>query len=37
SYYQGIAHFLAECKEIKGPLQTPPVSQNNVWPRIEEV
>ncbi|XP_062545404.1 protein ABHD13 [Armigeres subalbatus] len=35
-YYQGIAHFLAECREIKGPLQTPPVSQN-VWPQVEEV
>uniref|UniRef100_A0A182Q4R6 Serine aminopeptidase S33 domain-containing protein n=1 Tax=Anopheles farauti TaxID=69004 RepID=A0A182Q4R6_9DIPT len=35
-YYQGVAQFLKECRETKGPLQTPPVS-HNVWPNIEEV
>jgi hypothetical protein len=35
-YYQGIAKFLAEIKELKGPLQKPPVSINK-WPKIEEV
>lgn len=35
-YYQGIAQFLAECKELKGPQQTPP-ARLNLWPIIEEV
>lgn len=35
-YYQGISQFLAECKELKGPQQTPP-TRVNLWPIIEEV
>lgn len=35
-YYQGIAQFLAECKETRGPLLTAPVRQNK-WPDIEDV
>ncbi len=36
SYYQGLAQFLIECKETRGPLQTPPVLRSK-WPQIEEV
>lgn len=35
-YYQGIAQFLQECRELKGPQQTPP-ARLNLWPIIEEV
>lgn len=35
-YYQGIAQFLTECKELKGPQQTQHC-RLNLWPIIEEV
>lgn len=35
-YYQGIAQFLTECKELKGPQKSPP-ARLNLWPIIEEV
>ncbi|KAG5675296.1 hypothetical protein PVAND_005208 [Polypedilum vanderplanki] len=36
-YYQGIAQFLTECKELKGPQQTNQHCRLNLWPIIEEV
>lgn len=35
-YYQGIAQFLTECKELKSPQQTQHC-RLNLWPIIEEV
>ncbi|XP_037051518.1 protein ABHD13 [Bradysia coprophila] len=35
-YYHGLAQFLVECKESRGPLQTPPVLRSH-WPQVEEV